>query len=279
MHSVSESLAGRAAVLELEGLTLGELLGTGTPFELLEAVTRGTLPELWEKRELDAAEFHRSYVATYLERDLRLLLRVTSLRDFERFLRACALRSAQVLNKAELARDVGVSPSTAGVWLSALEASNQVFLLEPWFSNRNKSLVKSPKLYLADAGLLCFLLGIRTPDELLASPLAGAVWEAYCASELRRQIRLGLRPGELFFWRDRTKEVDFAVHQGGRFELYDAKWTEHPDRGDAAALVRVEAELPSKAVIRKGLICRAPGAYPLSEGVEVLPLAALTGKA
>jgi uncharacterized protein len=176
MRGVSESLAGRAAIVELDGFSLAELRAAG--FDSPEhMMVRGSMPELWEKPELDGPAYYQSYVTTYLERDLRALLDVGSLRDFERFLRACALRSAQMLNKAELARDVGISPSTAGAWLSVLEASNQIFLLEPWFANKTKTLVKSPKLYLCDSGLLCYLMGVRSPGDLLDSPYRGAVWE------------------------------------------------------------------------------------------------------
>jgi uncharacterized protein len=271
MRGVSESLAGRADIIELEGLSLAELRGALPQIDPLRAALRGTLPELWEKPDLDATLFHRSYVSAYLERDLRQLLRVSSLRDFERFLRACALRSAQVLNKAELARDVGISPSTAGEWLSVLEASNQVFFLEPWFSNQTKSLTKSPKLYLSDTGLLCFLVGIGAADDLADSPLRGAVWETFVCGELRRQLRSGQRRGELYFWRDRAREADFLIHRGGRFELYDAKWTERPDAGDAATLLRVAKELPGP-VMRKAVICRAPNSYPIRDGVQALPI-------
>lgn len=125
------------------------------------AIVRGGFPELYANPDIDAAVFYNSYLATYLERDIRSLTNVGSLRDFERFLRACALQSANLLNKADLARDVGIAPSTANQWLSMLEASGQVALLEPWFSNRTKSIVKSPKLYLCDTGLLCALLNVR----------------------------------------------------------------------------------------------------------------------
>lgn len=118
---------------------------------------------------IDAVAFHNSYLATYLERDVRSLANVGSLRDFERFLRACALRSANLLNKADLARDVGISPSTANQWLSILEASGQVCLLEPWFSNRTTSIVKSPKLYLADTPaqpcLIAIVLSVVNPSS------------------------------------------------------------------------------------------------------------------
>jgi len=272
MQGVSESLAGRIGLLELEGLSFSEVRGRAADLDPVAFAHRGAFPELWSKPELDADAYYRGYVATYLERDVRSVLNVSSLRDFERFLRACALRSAQVLNKAELARDVGISPSTAGQWLSVLAASDQLYLLEPWFSNRTKSLVKSPKLYINDSGLLCFLLGVANPKELLGSPFAGAIWETLVCGELRRQLRFGTRPGQLFYYRDRTKEVDFLIHRGGRFELYEAKSAEQPDVGDVRALDRISDELGKRNVVRKAVVCRAPNVYPLGESALALPL-------
>src|SRR5207249_3411131 len=109
------------------------------------AVVMGGFPELHANPDIDPAAYYNSYLATYLERDVRSLANVGSLRDFERFMRSCALRSANLLNKADLARDIGIAPSTANQWLSVLDASGQISLLEPWFSNRTKSIVKSPK--------------------------------------------------------------------------------------------------------------------------------------
>ncbi len=160
MKSVSESLAGRADIAELETLSWKEIRAALPQTVLESAIVRGGFPELHANPDIDVMAFYNSYLATYLERDVRSLANVGSLRDFERFLRACALRSANLLNKADLARDVGIAPSTANNWLSTLEASGQIMLLEPWFSNRTKSIVKSPKLYLADTGLLCALLNI-----------------------------------------------------------------------------------------------------------------------
>ncbi len=275
MREVSDSLAGRAEVIELEALSLAELRGAGIDSAVETVAVRGGMPELWERPELDAAAFHRSYVATYLERDLRLQLNVGSLRDFERFVRACALRSSGVLNKTELARDVGISTSTASAWLSVLEASGQVFVLEPWFSNRTKSLVKTPKLHVADSGLLSFLVGLRDASDLLESPLGGAVWETFVCSELRRSLRSGRREGDLFYWRDRAREIDLLVHRAGRFELYDAKRTAHPSSGDAAALHAVAALLRKGSVVRRALVCRTPNPYPLGDGAEAVPADAL----
>ncbi|QVL52399.1 MAG: ATP-binding protein [Cyanobium sp. M30B3] len=191
MRNVSESLAGRAAVVNLHGLSLAEILGAAPQSTLPQILLRGSFPELWSQPAIEAGDFHRSYVSTYLERDLRSLQQVGNLQQFERFLRASALRSGQLLNRAELARDVGIAASTAGLWLSVLERSGLVFLLEPWFGNAGKRLSRSPKLYWRDTGLLCWLIGIGTEAELHRSPLVGAVWETFvvgrCADKWRMQ--------------------------------------------------------------------------------------------
>lgn len=270
MKSVSDSLAGRAVVLELEPLSFREIARAlpGTAVEA--AVVRGGFPELWATPALVAADYYRSYLATYLERDVRALVNVGSLRDFERFVRACALRSGQLLNKAELARDVGISAPTANEWLGVLVASNQVVLLEPWFNNRTKSMVRSPKLYWSDAGFLTWLLGIRDEAELLRSPLAGAIWETFVCSELRRR-QLALEGGtSLHFWRDRGTEVDFVIHRGGRFELMEAKLTADPTRRDAQQLEAVAKELGAKVSAQR-LLCRAPKPVHLGPVVALGP--------
>jgi len=206
---------------------------------------------------------------------VRALANVGSLRDFERFLRACALRSANLLNKADLARDVGIAPSTANQWLSMLEASGQAVLLEPWFSNRTKSIVKSPKLYIADTGLLCALLNIRSEEALRQSPTAGAVWETFVFAQLRDRERRAGRTGSLFFWRDRTREVDFVVDTGGRLELFEAKWTELPDLGDTVNLDFVRNVIGKPRVTAGGVVSRTPNGFPFANGFRALPVTEL----
>lgn len=272
MRGVAESLAGRADIVDLETLSWSEVRASQPQERLESAIVRGGFPELQANADIDAAAFYNSYLATYLERDIRALTHVGSLRDFERFLRACALRSANLLNKADLARDIGIAPSTANHWLSILEASGQVMLLEPWFSNKTTSLVKSPKLYLNDTGLLCALLNIRTEEALLQSPSAGAVWETYVCAQLRHRERREGRAGSLFFWRDRTREVDFVTDVAGRLELFEAKWTELPDKGDCANLGAVRDLVGPRRVSRSAILCRAGHAYPLAEGFEALSL-------
>lgn len=276
MKSVSDSLAGRADIAELETLSLGEVLGSIPDYEVDAAIVRGGFPELYANLEIDAGVFYNSYIATYLERDIRALANVGNLRDFERFLRACALRSANLLNKADLARDIGIAPSTANHWLSLLEASGLVILLEPWFSNRTKSIVKSPKLYISDTGLLCALLNIRTPEDLRNSPSAGAVWETFVFAQLRARENAAGQRGTLFFWRDRTREVDFVVDHGGRLELFEAKSTELPDASDTVNLEFVRRTVGESRIKSAGVVSRAPHAFRLSNGLRAVPVTELS---
>jgi predicted AAA+ superfamily ATPase len=270
MKNVSESLAGRADIVELETLSFAEIRAALPQTGVETAIVRGGFPELYANPDIDPVAFYNSYLVSYLERDVRSLANVGSLRDFERFVRACALRSANLLNKADLARDVGIAPSTANHWLSMLEASGQVVLLEPWFSNRTKSVVKSPKLYFADTGLLCALLNIRSESDLRQSPAVGAIWETFVFAQLRHRERRAGRAGGLFFWRDRTREVDFAVDTGGRLELFEAKWTELPDAGDTANLEFVRNVLGRSKVTGGAIVSRTPNSFPLSSGFRAI---------
>jgi len=272
MKGISESLAGRVEVLELETLSLNEIRAAYPEIALKALILRGGYPELYQDLSLDHHSFYRSYVATYLERDLRSVLNVTDLRDFERFLRACALRSGQLLNKADLARDVGISPSTANQWISALAASNLLILLEPWFVNASKSITKSPKLYFADTGLLLYLLNVRSVEELDRSPLLGSLWETYVFAELRKKDERESGAASLYFWRDRGREIDFLRHRGGNYDLIEVKWSEHPSPEDTRAFADFAAIAGAKRILSRTLICRAPNRFPLPGGIEAVPV-------
>lgn len=265
MRSVSDSLAGRCGLCELETLSLAEAAPAGD-LPLESFIVRGGYPELYRNPRLEKGDFYEAYIAAYLERDVRALLKVRELRDFERFLRALALRSGQTLNKAELARDVGISAPTANEWISVLQASNQIHLLEPWFSNKTKALVKSPKVYIADSGLLCHLLGIRSTEDLLGSSLRGAIWETFVFSELRKQRPEGV---DYWYWREQKgTEVDFLLHAGGRFDLLECKWSTHPDRNDTRHLATVSRFIGHENIRTREIICRtqAPYKIPLKDG-------------
>lgn len=231
LASVSQSLAGRAAVLHLLPLSLCELtgrpplaiasLGKTVPkapekpqTDLMEALFAGFYPRIHDKH-LPPREWLDSYYQTYLERDVRSLLNVGDMETFARFVRLAAGRCGQLLNLSGLAADSGVSHATARRWLSVLEASFIVTLLRPHHMNYGKRLIKSPKLYFLDTGLLCYLLGVRAPEELLLRAERGAVFESFVVAELYKNfVHRGEQPS-LYFWRDAAgNEVDVVVELG-----------------------------------------------------------------
>jgi predicted AAA+ superfamily ATPase len=273
MKGVSESLAGRIALFELEGLSQIEVINQGLNRDqvmantrenslswLIKSFERGGFPQLWAEQSMPLDVFYSSYTGTYLERDVRQLISVTSLRDFERFLRACAIRSGQILNKSDLARDVGIAPSTASEWLGALDALGHIVLLEPWFSNLGKRLTKAPKLFLRDVGLLCHLLGLHG-ENILRSPNIGAIWETFVFAEIRKQLIYGSKNRRIWFYRDQSQlEVDFILEDGFDCTLYECKWTSNPDSKATANLHKVESifkDSKDYKIVEKVLICRS----------------------
>ena len=164
------------------------------------------------------------------------------------------------------------SSVTANAWLGALEASNQVVMLEPWFSNRSKSITKSPKLYLADTGLLCFLLNLFSGSDVSRSPQLGQIWESFVFAELRKAgaARGGIWP--IQFLRDRGLEVDFLIQRGQRMVLIEAKWSEHPDLRHVQNLAKAEAYLGKPYRCTKWVVCQVPHRFPLDGGVEAIPV-------
>jgi uncharacterized protein len=270
MQAVADSLAGRAAIVEIEGLRGLEAMAAIVDYDEVDLILRSGFPELLANPNLNAAAWLRDYTITYLERDLRSLIRVNQLRDFERFLRLAALRGAQLLNQAELARDVGVAPSTIGQWISVLQASGLVVLLEPWFNNASKRMVKSPKLYFTEVALQASLCGINSREELLRSPLLGALWESFVCAELRRADSERYGSSRFYFYRDQTREADFLFDRGGRVTLYDAKWSELPDAASARGLQQVVTRIGKEWVDEAALICRTAQRFPLNEQISAL---------
>lgn len=274
MKEVSDSLAGRVAVVELEGLSCDEIAGQMALPAWTDLLWRGSFPGLWTDPALSPTEFYRSYLATYLERDVRQLINITSLRDFERFLRACAARSGQTLNKTELGRDVGITEKTVTQWLSVLTASNQISLLEPFFTNITKRLTKSPKLYINDTGLLCFLLGLPVISISGYSGI-GSIWETFVFSELRKLRESRAIESSLWFYRDGSqREVDFVIDWRGKLTLVEAKWSENPSVSDTASLRQVSTLLGER-VDRCLVACRSSVSFPISEDARAISSAGL----
>ena len=216
MAGISQSLAGRSAFIELPPFTMRELArARRLPSLLDEVLFQGFYPPLHD-RGLSPTEWFPAYVAAYVERDVRQLLQVRDMETFQRFVRLCAGRSGQLLNLSSLASDCGVAHNTVRGWLSVLEASYLVYLLRPHHRNFNKRLVKTPKLYFLDVGLLNWLLGIREVGQLATHPLRGAIFETMAVSELAKQfLNRGEKPS-MHFWRDSNgNEVDVIIESGG----------------------------------------------------------------
>jgi uncharacterized protein len=217
MEGISQSLAGRVAVLELLPLAFSEMDRAGVlPDSIENLMISGGYPRIYD-RGLTPQQWYANYVTTYLERDVRKVKNISDLSVFQRFLKMCAARSGQILNLTSLGDDCGITHNTAKSWLSILEASYIVFLLKPHYQNFNKRLIKSPKIYFCDSGLLSYLIGVPDSHALLTHASRGHVFETWVISELLKgRLNRGLRDN-LYFWRDNTgHEIDCLVDQGER---------------------------------------------------------------
>lgn len=222
--AVSQSLAGRTTVLTLLPPDLEELRRfPASPETLASALWTGAFPRIHDAG-VPADRWLAGYVATYVERDVRQVLRVVDLTTFDLFVRLLAGRTAQELNLSALGADAGISQPTARAWLSVLEASFLVLRLPAWHRNTRKQLVKAPKVHVVDTGLASWLLGLRTPDELFLHPQRGALFETWVATELFKQRTHRGLPARLFHWREaRGVEVDVVVDDGAVLWLVEAK--------------------------------------------------------
>jgi len=239
MEKVSQTLAGRTAIVILLPFSLYELLGEPSsdpwkidtlpdkrkkpPFTLEKILYQGLYPRIYDKK-LDAQDWLSAYYRTYVERDVRDIANIGNLETFQRFVRLCAGRTGQLLNHSSLASDCGISHTTARHWISILEAGFIIHLLPPHHANFSKRVIKSPKLYFLDTGLLCYLLRIREPDDILVHAMKGAIFETFVVSELYKAFAHRGEMPPLYFWRDRTgHEVDIVVDTGKKLVPIEIK--------------------------------------------------------
>ena len=232
MKEVSDSLAGRVRIVELLTLSIQELQeATGHVAEgetLLQWIVQGGYPEIYAK-ELHVGRFFRSYLATYVERDVRKLINVRSSQDFGRFMRLVASRTGQLISASSLASDLGVSAPTIREWLNVLHTSHIIALVEPWFGSVTQRTVKTSKLYFLDTGLCCHLLNIETSSQLLRSSFLGALFETHVFSQIHKSLVNHDSSQKIYFFRDHDgHEIDFVIPQGSQFHLVECKWSENP---------------------------------------------------
>jgi len=297
MRDVAESLAGRVGIMHLLGLSRREQDGSADghgPFlptsdalgqrfadaaalplpELYRRIWRGGYPALTRDSGLDRDLYFSSYVQTYLQRDIRDLARVGDETAFLRFVRACAARTAQLLNMADLARDADVAPNTAKHWLSVLEASGIVYLLQPYHTNVTKRLVKTPKLYFLDTGLCSWLTGWTSPEALEAGAVSGAMLETWILVEILKSWWHRGKSAPFFFYRDKDKkEIDLLIVQDEVIHPLEFKKSASPGRGSVrhfGTLARLD-----RPVGPGGVICLAESSLPLADGVMTIPVGAV----
>lgn len=226
-QQITQSLAGRAALLELLPLTYDEYLTHKNmqPLDVWTWLFQGGYPRPYQD-DIPTRVWMDTYIRTYLERDVRDLLQIKDLNLFQKFLRLCAGRHGQLFNASQVAIDCGISHTTVSHWLSILEASYIVFRLQPYHNNFNKRLTKTPKLYFYDSGLVCYLLGITSPDQLNIHAMRGAIFEGYVISEIKKNIFNKGESNTLYFWRDSNGvEIDCIYENKGKTLAIEVKST------------------------------------------------------
>ena len=297
MKNVSESLAGRVAVLELLGMSRREILKsaqTFTPFlpsrlkiqeraknqaplslqELYALIWRGSFPAIALSETMNRDLFYGSYVQTYLQRDVRSLLNVNDELAFLRFLRAAAARTAQILNVSELAKDADVAPNTAKKWLAILQASGIVFLLEPYYTNVTKRLIKAPKLYFTDTGLCSYLTEWSNPQTLEAGAMSGAILETWVINEIIKSYKHNGRKPPVYYFRDKSKkEIDLLIIENGTVYPIEIKKTSAPDKRLLKNFFALEKLKLS--IGEGGVICLSQHYLPLTEQFSAIPISVL----
>lgn len=223
-HGISQSLAGRTAVLHLYPLSRHEAAGANVlPNDLDTWMLRGGFPRIYDYG-MPPSDYYPSYVQTYLERDVQGQLAPTSLETFRRFLRLCAGRCANIVDMSALSSEAGVNIRTAKSWLSILSTSMVVRLVQPYYRNFNKRLVKRPKLYFCDTGLACSLLGIRTEEQLSLSPFRGSLFENLIFAERFKRDAVAGHGEDVWFWQETaTNEVDLVVEEGRLVSVAEVK--------------------------------------------------------
>jgi predicted AAA+ superfamily ATPase len=297
MKNVSDSLAGRAGVIKLLGLSIRELLMSQyrKPFlpihknmfdarqasksidysKLIAYIHKGFFPELHEVESdlYDWADFHSSYFQTYIEKDIKDVLNIKDESAFIKFVRAVASLTGNMLNLTTLAEICGKDVKTVKSWLSVLESGGLIYLLEPYHNNFNKRMIKTPKLYFLDTGLACWLLGWNTPEQLTNGAMWGHIFESFVFGEiLKSYYNDGIVKPPLYYYRDKEKnEVDIIIEEGGILYPIEIKTTSDPKKSMVNSF-RVLSGIAGKTIGNGAIICLAKEHLPLKENVWILPV-------
>jgi len=296
MKNVSDSLAGRSGIIKMLGLSIRELAENPhrKPFlptqermaeaekasngfdytKLISYIHKGFFPELYEvESDLhDWADYHSSYFQSYIEKDIKDVLNIRDESAFIKFVKATASLTGEMLNMTTLAEICGKDVKTVKSWLSVLESSGLVYLLEPYYNNFNKRMIKTPKLYFLDTGLACWLLGWNTPEQLTKGAMWGHIFESFVFGEiLKSYYNDGIVKPLLYYYRDKDKnEIDLVIEEGGILYPVEVKVTSDPTKAMVNSF-RLLDEIPGKETGTGAIICLAKDRLPLKENVWILP--------
>lgn len=297
MQSVTESLAGRVAILELNGFSQAEIndhADQALPFlptedwlgqarlrakkmgldALYKKIWRGSYPRVITEPDISTDLFYSSYIQTYIQRDIKEIIKISSEKTFYNFIRVIAARTSQLLNYADIARDVGIDQKTAKAWLSALEASGLVYLLPPYHNNLTSRLIKTPKLYFLDTGLCAYLTKWSTPQALEAGAFSGAILETWVIAELLKSYWYNGKTPFFYFYRDKDqKEIDLIIEQDNTLYPVEIKKSATPSL-NAANNFSLLAKL-NQRVGHGAIMCLRQKDIPLSAQVDAIPIAYL----
>lgn len=297
MKNVSDSLAGRAGVIKMLGLSIRELEGVEyrEPFlpvpeqiaqtekatigfdyaKIVACIHKGFFPELHETESdlHDWSDYYNSYFQTYIEKDIQDVLNIQDESAFIKFIKAAASLTGEMLNLTTIAEICGKDVKTVKSWLSVLESSGLVYLLEPYYNNFNKRLIKTPKLYFLDTGLACWLLGWNTPEQLANGAMWGHIFESFVFAEvLKSYYNDGIVKPPLYYYRDTDKnEIDLVIANGDYLHPVEIKTTSDPTKSMISAFKLLEA-IPTKKVGTGAVICLAKERLPLTDTVWILPV-------
>lgn len=267
MHGVSESLAGRIAIFQLYPLSWSELPNPQMQDEkqVVQQMMKGFYPEFAVQPELSPNYWHSSYLNTYIERDIRSLRNIQDLNVFQRFLVLLAARAGQLFNLSEIGKECGISYTTARDWLSLLETTSIVYLLEPYAKNLTKRVVKSAKLFFIDTGLLCYLLRIETMQQLVLSPFAGHIFENMVIMEVVKQFAGQGKRAPCYFYRtSHGLEVDLLIDKGDKIDAFEIKFSSNPKIEMTEGLSKIRNDFPVDKTVLLNLYSNS---YPFSNGV------------
>lgn len=287
MHNITQSLAGRTAILYLMPFSVSERMNNAKNNQnisswlknlsikkiakikssLSECLLRGFYPEIAVNKKVDRKLWCSSYITTYLERDIRNLSAIGDLSQFERFLIACAVRTGQILNISEIARDIGISVPTSKRWLSLMETGHQIYLLYPYYKNIGKRLIKSPKLYFTDTALCTYLLGLDEPKTLLKSTYFGNLFETLVVCDFLKRFLNNADKPSMYYLRSRDGlEVDLVIEHNSKIHLFEIKGTMTVVPRHTSSLIKLRRDLKN-AVTTTGIISVTEDNFFISDNI------------